>query len=82
MLKGSFLLGLSVPFAFYASEGLCLWARVSRARATAIGVWMGVLFLAVAAVFTQGVVFEKRDPPGFQWEMEPRGVPGPPVAER
>jgi hypothetical protein len=80
VLKGSFLLGLSVPFAFYASEGLCLWARVSRARATAIGVWMGILFLTVAAVFTQGVVFEKTDLPGFQWEMEPR--PAPPRPDR
>ncbi|MDH3211710.1 MAG: phospholipid carrier-dependent glycosyltransferase [Myxococcales bacterium] len=75
VLKGSFLLGLSVPFAFYASEGLRWWARGSRARATAIGVWMGVLFLAVAAVFTQGVVFQKTDPPGFSWEREPRLVP-------
>jgi hypothetical protein len=75
VLKGSFLLGLSVPFAFYASEGLRLWGRASRARGIAIAVWMGVLFLSVAAVFTQGVVFEKTDPPGFQWKKEVRLAP-------
>jgi hypothetical protein len=28
---------------------------------------MGILFLAVAATFTQGVVFEKTDSPGFRF---------------
>jgi hypothetical protein len=65
--KGSFLLGISVPFAFYASESLCLWARGSPIRARVVWICMGALFLAVAATFTQGVVFEKTDPPGFRF---------------
>lgn len=67
VLKGSFLLGLSVPFAFYASESLVAWSRASRARAIAIAIVMAALFVGVAATFTQGVFFEKSDKPGFQW---------------
>jgi hypothetical protein len=65
--KGSFLLGIAVPFAFYASESLCLWTRGSQTRARVIWICMGILFLAVAATFTQGVVFEKTDSPGFRF---------------
>ncbi len=67
VLKGTFLLGLSVPFAFYASESLILWARVSRARARVIWTWIGVLCLASGLIFTQGLLFEKHDKPGFKW---------------
>ena len=68
VLKGTFLLGLSVPFAFYASESLSLWARVSRVRAVVIWAWMGTFCLEAGLIFTQGVLFEKHDKPGFRWK--------------
>ncbi len=66
-VKGSFLLGLSVPFAFYASETLADWTRGRGARSRLISVALGLLFLGVAVAFTQGLVFEKSDVPGFNW---------------
>jgi hypothetical protein len=67
VLKGSFLMGLSVPFAFYASEILNGWANGSRRRALLVWGALVLLFLAVALTFTQGLLFEKLDKPGFQW---------------
>jgi hypothetical protein len=66
-LKGSFLLGLSVPFAFYASEVLAAWTQGTRPRALSIAACLGLLLIGVAATFTQGLVFEKADTPGFDW---------------
>jgi hypothetical protein len=68
VLKGSFLLGLSVPFAFYASEVLVRWRRASKAGAVLVACVLAALFVGVAATFTQGVIFEKWDKPGFQWK--------------
>jgi len=60
-LKGSYLLGLCVPFAVYASEVLADWLRMPglRAKALAAGLLAGVLL--VSAGFSLGLVFDKQD---------------------
>ena len=69
-IKGSYLLGLSVPFALYASECLIDWARRGR-----IGAWLvcGLLLfwmIGVAVTFTIGPVFDKPDGPGLPWPTQ------------
>jgi len=73
VVKGSYLLSASLPFAFYTSEALSLWTSSSRSdssarRAIAFGVWisLGTLALLVTLAFTQGLIFSKIDAPGFQ----------------
>jgi hypothetical protein len=75
VVKGSFLLGLSVPFAFYASEMLAAWTRGRDPRAAAIRVILGVLFLAVALTFTHGLVFARSGAPGMPWKPDMRHPP-------
>jgi len=67
-VKGSYLLGLSVPFAFYASETLARWVRPGGARALAVWGLLGALVLVVAVTFTIGPVFVKLDGPGLPWQ--------------
>jgi hypothetical protein len=66
-VKGSYLLGLSVPFAFYASEVLARW---TQRRRLSFPVWalLVALWLCVAAAFTYGLVFAKDDPVGLPWK--------------
>lgn len=68
VLKGSFLLALAVPFAFYASEVLIRWARPG-ARAALVWSVLGALFLAVTVTFTIGPVIAKPadEPVGLPW---------------
>ncbi len=74
-LKGSYLLGIAVPFAFYASEVLSRWTRsIHRPIALATGSLLGLLVLGSALTFTVDLVFEKREGPGFVW---PRVDPTP-----
>lgn len=67
VLKGSFLLGLSVPFSFYASEVLADWTRVLSPRSIAIQSCLGLLAVLVVVTFTYGLEFEKHELPGIQW---------------
>ncbi len=70
VVKGSYLLGLSVPFAFYASEVLSDWTRGRGARATLVWTLLGALATAVAAAFTFGDhfwSFEHLEYPGMRW---------------
>lgn len=67
--KGSYLLGLAVPFAYYASETLSRWSRAPRLTARAVGVALAMLFGLVTVTFTQGPVVWKWDTPGFVWEF-------------
>jgi 4-amino-4-deoxy-L-arabinose transferase-like glycosyltransferase len=66
-LKGSFLLGLSVPFAYYASDSLARWTRAHGAATTIVWLWLVLLAGISAATFSFGTTFEKREPPGIQW---------------
>ena len=65
-LKGSYLLGLSVPFAFYASEVLADWTQRPGVGARFVWVVLGLLAFVVAVVFTYGPLFAKYEWPGFQ----------------
>jgi hypothetical protein len=65
-IKGSYLLGLSVPFSFYASEVLADWTKNHRALSRLVWVVLVLLVLAVAATFTYGPLFAKYERPGFE----------------
>jgi len=66
-LKGSYLLGLSVPFAYYTSEGLDRWmARSPALRAVLLGV-LAALFALSALVFSYGLLFSKVRFAGIGW---------------
>jgi hypothetical protein len=67
VLKGSFLLGLSVPFSYYASEVLADWTRGRSLRSVAVLVSLGLLVSLVVVTFSYGFMFEKHEMPGIQW---------------
>jgi hypothetical protein len=66
-VKGSFLLGLSVPFGYYASDVLAGWARNRRLRSAAVWASLGLLALVVTLTFSYHVLFWKTDYPGIEW---------------
>lgn len=66
-VKGSYLLGLSIPFAVYASEAISSWTRPGGGRAIAVYGTLAVLALLIAVTFTIGPVFIKTDGPGLPW---------------
>jgi 4-amino-4-deoxy-L-arabinose transferase-like glycosyltransferase len=66
-VKGSFLLGLATPFAFYASEALESWLAAGRARALAAGAALLALFAASLVTFTYQGAFQKWELPGAEW---------------
>lgn len=55
-VKGTYLLGAMLPFAFYASESLARWTGAGRRRAV---VWaaLGALAAAICLVFTHGAIW-------------------------
>ena len=65
VVKGTSLLGLSLPFSFYASESLAGWLR-GRFR---LQVAAALLALAVCVVLscTFDLVFEKTEVSGLPW---------------
>lgn len=67
VLKGSFLLGLCVPFSFYASEVLADWTRGSDWRSKGVFTCVGLLTILVIVTFSYGVVLEKHELPGIPW---------------
>ncbi len=67
-LKSGYLLGLSLPFAFYASEGLGSWIRrTSQIGGMLVGMVLIALALGVLLTFSTDLVFEKVDGPGLPW---------------
>jgi 4-amino-4-deoxy-L-arabinose transferase-like glycosyltransferase len=66
-VKGSYLLGLAMPFAFYASDVLAHWTRDSGLRSKLIWLNLAALAAVVLATFTFGLVFEKLEGPGLPW---------------
>jgi hypothetical protein len=68
VLKGTSLLGLSLPFAFYASEALDAWLRRRGAWAWAIGSALAALVVCVAASCSFDVLFEKLEVSGLPWQ--------------
>ena len=67
VLKGSYLLGLSVPFGVYAGEELVRFVRRGAAARLLAAGSLAALFALTAVTFTQGLVFEKEEPPGLPW---------------
>jgi len=53
-IKGSYLLGLVLPYAYWASDRLAAWSRGPRWLAVFVWFDLGLLWLAVVATFTFG----------------------------
>ena len=53
-VKGTYLLGLALPFAWWASDVLARWTRAPRARSVAVWGALAVLWLACLLAFTWG----------------------------
>lgn len=68
VLKGTTLLGLSLPFAVYASEAWMRWARRSRAAAAALGVVAVLLVVGVTVSCTFNGWFPRTEVSGIRWE--------------
>lgn len=66
-LKGSYLLGMLVPFAIYTSEVLAGWTRRGGLLAGITWFSLTALLTLCVVVFTFQMVFVKFDPPGFKW---------------
>jgi hypothetical protein len=67
-LKAGYLLGLSIPFAWYASQKLALWVAQAGALRFIVTLWLATLGIAVTLTFTTGLIFEKIDGPGLPWQ--------------
>jgi hypothetical protein len=67
VLKGSSLLGLCVPYGFYASETLCAWMRRGRAQAAVLGIALALLALCVLAGGAFDVLWIRSEHPGIPW---------------
>jgi 4-amino-4-deoxy-L-arabinose transferase-like glycosyltransferase len=80
-VKASYMLGISLPFAYFASDVLSDWMRGSGDRAIAIGIVLGVLLVAICAAFTTDIGLWDLTPhgalPGLQWDGAPAAAPGP-----
>ncbi|MEE3327809.1 MAG: glycosyltransferase family 39 protein [Myxococcota bacterium] len=69
-LKASYLLGLSLPFAWWSSRTLAHWtSRRGALRWMVIG-WLATLGIAVTLTFTTGLIFEKTEGPGLPWQTQ------------
>jgi hypothetical protein len=69
-VKGSYLLGLQVPFAYYASEVLARWTRDRPVRTGVVWLGLVALILAVLVVFGFALFFRKAEVPGLVWSPE------------
>ena len=67
-LKASYLLGISIPFAWYASQRLAFWVARAGALRFVVTLWLATLGIAVTLTFTTGLIFEKIDGPGLPWQ--------------
>jgi hypothetical protein len=69
VVKGTSLLGLSLPFAYYASDALDRWTR--RGGTAAAVTWAGLASLAAAVVLscTFNLAFDKAEVPGLEWRV-------------
>jgi 4-amino-4-deoxy-L-arabinose transferase-like glycosyltransferase len=74
--KASYLLGLSFPFAYYASEVLADWTRPERLWGAVSRFWLGFLAVLVILTFSHGLLFAKHDDPGVQWKPLPPSSAG------
>ncbi len=70
VLKGTALLGLSLPYAFYASEVLVDWMRRGRLAALGIGTALVALAACVTISCTFNWIFERKEVSGVPWESK------------
>ncbi|MFQ5515248.1 MAG: hypothetical protein ACE5FG_12555 [Myxococcota bacterium] len=66
-VKGSYLLGLSLPFAYYSSEVLADWTRGRGARSHLVLAALALAAGLSAATFSYGTLFAKWEMPGLEW---------------
>lgn len=66
-VKATYLLGLTVPFGFYASGALESWRRQGRIAGGIVAGGIAALVLASAVTFSFGLLFEKTEDPGLPW---------------
>ena len=66
-VKASYLLGLSVPFAYYTSEVLADWTRGSGLRGRLACGTLAALLIAILVVFTYGPVYWNWAGRGIEW---------------
>jgi hypothetical protein len=69
VVKGTSLLGLALPFAFYASEEIARWSK-RRGVALLVGAWLLALAACVAAGTTFEGLFPRPELPGLAWTPE------------
>jgi hypothetical protein len=71
-IKGGYLLGLSAPYAVYASETMQRWMRDRPWSAWPIGAVLATLCLVTAVTFSYNLRFVKMEYPGTEWRDVPR----------
>ncbi len=69
VVKGTSLLGLSLPFAVYASDEICRWSK-RRGVAILVGIWLAALAACVAAGTSFDGLFARPEIPGLAWTPE------------
>ena len=69
VVKGTTLLGLSLPFAFYASEALERWTRSAGRWASVVWVSLAALAVTVVLSCTFNLAFEKTEVSGLPWQV-------------
>ena len=80
VVKGTALLGLGLPFAFFASEMLADWARPERRGAPLVVAALVALAALAAAGFSFGLCFPTPASPGLPWRAAlGGGLPNPPL---
>ena len=69
VVKGTSLLAMCLPFAWYASGELIAWSR--RGRRAALCIWLSLALLAAGstAASTFGLAFEKTEVAGLPWQQ-------------
>ncbi len=82
-VKASYMLGIALPFAYFASAVLSDWMRGSGDRAIAISIILGALLVGICAAFTTDIGLWDLTPngalPGLHWDGAPTVAPGVPV---
>ena len=63
-VKASYLLGISLPFAYFASDVLWHWTRRSADAAIAVWIVLGVLLVGICLAFTVDIGLWNLTPPG------------------
>jgi len=79
-VKAGYLLGIGVPFAYFASDALAGW--ISRGGVVAALVWivLGALLVGVCLAFTYGIGLWNLTPPGVTPGLQWTPLPGTPEA--